>query len=259
MDKTVPITVDVNIVPSIQSSWSPKEKATVLETVQREFIVTAQDYFQEWWDIIPQCARCPKATLSLRLTENDWGEPYLQLRLIVDIKWSDGSISTRIYDLAESERWREREALAGLLIPSPSPTTAQKGLLDFMHRNFPPDWLKRRALLFKLIQYAPVAVDARWLNMPEKVLVLPFPKTDKYIPFFSRSFRVASNVRYQGGPTLIARADNQWGPYDPDFKQALTVRVIEPLDLWDPNQYNQAIVYLHDKDPLWDSYWRTPP
>jgi hypothetical protein len=254
MEKTVSIMVDVNLPVSISQAWTPQQQTAVIGEVRQQLEATAADYFKEWWDIVPQCQGYPKAKLNVELTQDDWGDLFFQLRLIVDVNWVGAQVSTHTFDLAEGERWKEREVLVGLPIPPPTPENVRKGLLDFMHRSLPNDWVKKRRLLFTVIEHAPVAVDARWLDVQEKTLVLPFPDTPRYMPFSYRYFQLHCRHRYLGAPVLVARANNLRGPYDPVLVKALKATVIEPSNGWDPNDYEQAIIYLHPKDPFWETY-----
>ncbi len=256
-EKSLPIIVEVNIPESVLVGWPPEKKTEVLTEIRRQLMAKAKNYFREWWDIVPECQSRPKATLRLGLIEDgpndNWEDLYLQLRLTVDVNWADGAVS-KSFDLTQTERWKEQEVLEGFPVAPPTPENTQNTLLDFMHKSFPDDWIKRKMLLLRVVRQTPVAVDARWLDVREKTFVLPFPKTARYMPFFNRSFRLCCSHRYLGVPPLTAKANDLWGRYDQGLTEALKATVIESPSSWDPNHYERAVIYLHDEDPFWDAY-----
>jgi len=253
-ERTVPITVDVNIPDSIQGGWPEDDKRNVFDRVQGRLKAAAEEHFHDWWDIVPQCESYPRATLVLHVAQPHCGAPYFRLRMIVQTQFVEGTGSRHTHDLGNEQRWEERDGMDSMHVPPPTPTNTLNALLDFVDREFPDDRDKKMVLLHKLIANVPVATGARWLDAQQGTLVLPFPRTPRYAPFYDRSFRLCCNYQWRGALPLTVKAENLWEPYDSDLSEALKVTVTESPSAWDPSDYEQALVYLHEEDPLWITY-----
>lgn len=250
---TVPIVVKVSIDPNVLTDKNSSQGKQVPDIMQQEFEKVVRDYFGVWWDIDSKSRMTTEITMKLTFEKGDRKDHYFRVDLLVKEEWTDvdvNDLQVKTFQLAENI-WQDP---VGDETPETSSENVLAAFAEFMHDQFPDDWIRKKSRLLDFMSCAPVAVGAELMPAQTHMLLLPFPHTTKYVAHQNRLFRLLARNRFSGFPPLKVQAQGNWQPWPNHSTDALLGIVNDAPAGFKPKNYDQALIYLSEDDLFWASY-----
>lgn len=247
--KTVPIVFSVEVADTVLAPWTLEQREQTPAKMLELFEEAVAPYFGTWWEVLSEHRMQTRLTLALVFAKGGPREHYFEVELRVGRKWADGSVTEDNHILAK-RLWRDP---VGTATAPTTPTNVLAALPAFLECEFPNDAIKKKSVLLDVMDYTPVAVEARPLDDGANAVVLPFPKTSRWMCFQHRLFKLLSDDRYRGLPALIVKAKDEWQEPAPNSVEGLIATVEAVSANPDAGDYDQAHIYLSNEDSGWDT------
>ena len=244
--KTVPIVVRVaKLEPNVPPNWSESEKRQTFEKMQAELQKTIEDYFGDFWDVVPDHTVKTKVTVTLEFVKKglQGDETYwFRLTMIVERQWADGRVTDLVYPLVPEALWYEPTGDHPVHL---NPVNLPIAFQLFLDKGFPPkDWEKKEKSLKRFMERTPVAVGAECSASGTKIWLLPFPKDSRWEIFEHRTYRLCTPHWNHSCENLIAIAMGQRLDKIQDSNEPVKCVLDSTPDPFNVDEYNGAFIYI---------------